>query len=660
MRHLKLIGFIATILAIQGCDLKVDLPESKPVKQVVWADGQNWSQEDRFWFHHTTQGTVTLPVPYQWFIALEQPSLSMFSTPGLLKDPEYLSRFGFISSPKTLNSDSTYLERFGYTPSKASYSVRTAGYSAEGQDINMDELPVGFARLTHYKDPVTGEEQEDGIGFTCAACHTGQLEYKGTSVRIDGAPAIIDLLKFNQALGLSLFYTQKIPGRFGRFADRVLGAQYTKKDKQQLKKEFDQRLKQLEVIAGLEKAHEKGSTKEGFARLDALTRIGNQVFSVDLLKPDPKADNSLAIGNYATVTAPVSYPQIWNTSWFDWVQYDASIMQPMVRNAGEALGVMASVNMIVPDKRLYDSSVRVHNLYEMEQLLAGKNPFEGKDKPQFQGLLAPKWPQEVLGEIDEPQKEKGKQLYETLCQSCHFPPVDSPDFWDQKYWTQPNDAQERYLKVNIIPIEKTDKEPGIGTDPGQANAILNRNVKVPEYLKIDPDMVKCDENYNQPVIDNPKYVTETNFGLALGVVVQKVTEKWYANHGTSESDQKKMNGYRDNCIQALSAYKARPLDGIWATAPYLHNGSVPSLYDLLSPVAERPKTFWVGNREFDPNKVGYETSKMKNTFKFKTTKPGNSNSGHEFRDAPDNTPGVIGRYLEPEERWVLVEYLKSL
>ena len=52
-----------------------------------------------------------------------------------------------------------------------------------------------------------------------------------------------------------------------------------------------------------------------------------------------------------------------------------------------------------------------------------------------------------------------------------------------------------------------------------------------------------------------------------------------------------MNGYRPVGVRAPLQYKVRPLNGIWATPPYLHNGSVPTLYALLSPVEERPKKF---------------------------------------------------------------------
>lgn len=95
-------------------------------------------------------------------------------------------------------------------------------------------------------------------------------------------------------------------------------------------------------------------------------------------------------------------------------------------------------------------------------------------------------------------------------------------------------------------------------------------------------------------------------------------------------------------------YKARPLNGIWATAPYLHNGSVPNLLELLKPASERRTTFSVGNREFDTEKVGFK-SDGGGSFKFDTTLPGNSNSGHEY-----------GKTLSPTEKLQLIEYLKSL
>jgi hypothetical protein len=112
-------------------------------------------------------------------------------------------------------------------------------------------------------------------------------------------------------------------------------------------------------------------------------------------------------------------------------------------------------------------------------------------------------------------------------------------------------------------------------------------------------------------------------------------------------------------------YKPRPLEGVWATPPFLHNGSVPNIWELLGPVNKRSKKFFVGRRMYDPVKVGYVTEPVDGTsggFWMDTSIPGNENTGHEFSgpaDAPKPWPkGVIGRALSDEERWDIIEYLK--
>ena len=70
-----------------------------------------------------------------------------------------------------------------------------------------------------------------------------------------------------------------------------------------------------------------------------------------------------------------------------------------------------------------------------------------------------------------------------------------------------------------------------------------------------------------------------------------------------------LHGYREFPLPPAPdrVYKAAPRDGVWATPPFLHNGSVPNLYEMLIPANERTKKFYVG-REFDPVKVGVDTS----------------------------------------------------
>ena len=616
------------------------LPENTPVSEARWLD-QNWSPKSRYWFHHATQGTATLPVPYDWFIALEQPRLWLFGDPPMLAESDYLRRFGFIPSPRSLELETAALTSYGYAAENgAAAAGRAYAYDEAKFPGNPDGLPVGFARLANAKDPRSGEPLPDQIGFTCAACHTGHLEYNGVSLRIDGAPAVTDLGKFREVLGLALVYTKYLPFRFGRFAERVLGPDHRPAEKAELERQLDDLIALGETIKEVKDPVFKDNVEEGFARLDALNRIGNQVFFSELFVPG--GDNAQAKGNLAPITAPVNYPHIWGTSWFQWVQYDASIMQPMVRNAGEALGVSARVNLVKPGRDLYRSTVELGEIFHLEQLLAGRDPFEGERG--FKGLRAPKWPADLLGPVDTEKRDRGRALYAEHCQECHLPPVQDPAFWDGELWTKPNGAGERYLKLIEKPVSH------VGTDPAQAKVVAERRVKVPAHLEIESAKICKDQAVDPDLL----------FAIALGIVVEKTAEKWYDDHGVSKPKRDRMNGYRPNCLQAEMIYKARPLDGIWATAPYLHNGSVPNLYELLSPVAERSETFYLGSRLFDPEKVGYRTEKIAGGFELDTRLPGNSNKGHEFRDAPPRTKGVLGPALSHQERMDLIEYLKAL
>ena len=102
----------------------------------------------------------------------------------------------------------------------------------------------------------------------------------------------------------------------------------------------------------------------------------------------------------------------------------------------------------------------------------------------------------------------------------------------------------------------------------------------------------------------------------------------------------------------LKGYVAAFLDGIWLKAPYLHNGSVPTLRDLLEPATNRPKVFWRGYDVFDQAMVGFVTNSpeaQRVGTRLDTAGRGGGNQGHEF-----------GTGLSPAEKDALVEYLKTL
>ena len=95
--------------------------------------------------------------------------------------------------------------------------------------------------------------------------------------------------------------------------------------------------------------------------------------------------------------------------------------------------------------------------------------------------------------------------------------------------------------------------------------------------------------------------------------------------------------------------EAGPLAGIWASGPSLHNGSVASIYEMLSPESERRAIFWTGGRELDRERLGFVSDAAPGLFRFDTALPGNRNTGHHYPPAG----------LSPGERKALIEYLKT-
>jgi hypothetical protein len=112
------------------------------------------------------------------------------------------------------------------------------------------------------------------------------------------------------------------------------------------------------------------------------------------------------------------------------------------------------------------------------------------------------------------------------------------------------------------------------------------------------------------------------------------------------------SAYRFTHFRKTNGYANQPLDGIWARAPYLHNGSVPTLRDLLEAPANRPAAFYRGYDLFDRERVGFVSTVPaaggRTFFRYDTSVPGNGREGH-----------VYGTTLSDVEKRAIVEYLKT-
>jgi len=507
--------------------------------------------------------------------------------------------FSITGAP--LLRDDAYLQGFGFIPDPAS-------------EQNPDALPVGFARDDRFVDPYTGQKPVV-LGLTCAACHTGELFYGGKAIRIDAGPSMIDLQKFTEAVGLALTWTYYDPARFNRFAKRVLVPGLSSEDESLLRQTLKASLKTYldRIFEEFQENRHLFPTPEGYGRNDELARIGNFVFGTEL-----NSHKNLAVGD-----GPANYPPLWDTPWMDWQGYNLSSQQPVVRGLLEGLATGARINLLGYSGVMYRNTVRVDDVRKIYSALGGSAP--------GQGVWSPSWPQDILGKIDVHKAARGEKLYNELCLHCHQSPMLSDEGRKGQHWTNSTSAAEsQFFRVTEIPLAE------IGTDPKEA------------------------ENFNNRTADSGplgRGIVSARDGLRY--VSQQILDQAYSDLKLTPEEVRLWNGHLQNEIRSPLAYKARPLNGIWATPPYLHNGSVPNLFALLSPVAERPRVFYLGNKEYDPVKLGLNTNPLRGASELRTDLPGNSNAGHEFNDSPTGN-GVIGRQLSEEERLEIIEYLKTI
>jgi len=114
---------------------------------------------------------------------------------------------------------------------------------------------------------------------------------------------------------------------------------------------------------------------------------------------------------------------------------------------------------------------------------------------------------------------------------------------------------------------------------------------------------------------------------------------------------------------ASRGYQAPPLDGVWATAPYFHNGSAPTVYHVLKSSA-RPnlftRSFKTGIDDFDPVKLGWKFTQIQRDDCRKMTPYEERNMYDTTRSGRKNTGHTYGDHLTEEERMAVIEYLKTL
>jgi hypothetical protein len=480
---------------------------------------------------------------------------------------------------------------------------------------NPDGLPVGFV-----SDQGIGRAW---LGLTCAACHTTEIHLGGTAYRVDGAPTHADVQGFLTALVCAMQQTLNDAARFGRFAAKVLGGANTPANQAELQAQL---VASIRTRVGYNLRNFPGYDPRRvlpvpppvqYGRLDAVGAIVNEVYYHAL----KAADQTTPTVNTRPATAPVSYPCLWDTPQHDYVEWlgiakNGGLLDvgTLSRNVGEALGVFG--DFAIPESPTllpigYASSVKVVNLTTLENLL--------------KTLWSPQWPAD-FPPIDTVAAAAGAKLYQANCLSCHAL-IDRTDPLRKVTAAIDDSGTDRQASINFF------------TRTGSSGKLNGLNIHfIPFTAKVPP------------VADADTMLTNVVTGVIIGD---------FRAAPPDELAQISFRGPRTRAVVPVGApveakYKTRPLNGIWATAPYLHNGSVPNLDALLQPAAKRPTSFSIGVRTYDPVRVGYLTDvagfpRFWVNYSNGATIPGNSNAGHEY-----------GASLSDDERKQLIEYLKTL
>jgi cytochrome c5 len=519
-------------------------------------------------FYFTPQGSRL--IPYDWFLALER------------------------SDDNELFSSPANLKRFGWTY-----------HNKDVANLNPGKLPIGMTL-----EPASAPGGGNWMGMTCAACHTGNVSFKGKTVRVDGAPSMGVFGSFLSALSRAVLVNHPAvdKDKFGRFAARVRSARGNAVTVEQLATFYEAFAAKFIGRAWMRTP----PLQAGPGRVDALTQIVNALAVFNLGTPE----------NLHPPMAPTSYPFLWLTPQLDFVQWNPIASSPISRNAGEALGVFGEANLGRDTTASpLDSTVLFDRLFELEQWVNTLKP--------------PKWREDIFGAIDQAKWRRGAALFKADCRGCHnMPPFDMTAKGD-------NIAGKQFIKITRIGYQN------VGTDPLYIQSLVGRFVQTGA---LGPMLFG-----GRTVVPGAEF-----FAVATGAVLKK----GLADAQITGAKLLEYNGFRffpkqnpNDPAEALRPYrppsvtglKAGPLLGIWATGPFLHNGSVPNIYELLSPPEERSPAFWVGASELDTQKLGFVSTERPGLFRLDATLPGNRNSGHVYPKRP----------YSREQRFDMIEFLKD-
>lgn len=562
---------------------------SPATSQVFLHQGSDWSSEDRERFYVQDQGSRIMPLA--WMKALRQADGDPFLADGL-------ARYGYLANPNG-------------TPS----------------------VPVGFTIANDAAGP--------SIGMTCAACHTRQIDVSGTSYRIDGGPAIVDFQALISDLNDAVTAVRATTEAFDAFAEAVLGPDHDPAEKDALRIKLETWHVRFDTLI----TRSLPDPGWGPARADAISMIFNRLAGLDM----GEAPTFLIEENIVLADAPTRYPFLWNaglqdkTQWPGFADNGNSILA-LSRNLGQVYGVFAEFH---PEPLEYESP-----LVNRDFLATNSANFSGLEKLEelLMDLGPPEWP----WPIDHALAAKGGAIYNRAtadggCVSCHGQRDGAFRTIFRKTWATP-----------ILDV---------GTDSRECSVLkrmVDTGVMAGARVPFRDEIKATDSAFNLLAASVIGAILQEKTPLAAPADQIAMAEFAATTESTEiQSLSGAFNAPEESVGMDFEAlpqsaqpksgcpYESRALYGIWATAPYLHNGSVQSLAELLKPAAERKASFMLGP-EYDLVNIGLSDAQTRFDYTLETTDcsaidSGNSRCGHEY-----------GVTLSDEEKAALLEYLKAL
>lgn len=487
------------------------------------------------------------------------------------------------------------MERFGFIADAAS-------------SANPHGLPIGLTTVHSRDKSHTGLEV---VGLNCAACHVGEMSYLGKRLRVDGAPSLVDLESYQVEFGDSLEATLRDPLKLSTLVvamDRELHAGDTPTAGEASSYAPSSAAKTAGDVAAAPTADKNfrnvssqtADATNAWASLQSRSFAARFEIWIALLKAKLAylKNGKLLLGGTEPGPGRIDAFGAARNLLFpkDAMRMQSPVSFPFIWDVPDTIQQRSGTDTVWIH---YDGNTNSILERNIGQALGMGAVFEPKNfgstlrianlhrlEVLTHKLTAPKWPADLFGPIDETKAKAGEKIFNETCRDCH---------------------QNRLYALTEI-----------GTDPQRANS------------------------FGQPVAGG------VPFPMAVKPILDSLKARAFVDDGISAADQATMDA-KTVIWRATGQYLARPLTGVWATGPYLHNGSVPSLWHLLHP-AQRPPKFIVGNHEFDPAKLGYATGG--NGWTLDTSQPGNSNIGH----AGDR----FGTNLSEGQKTALLEYLKTI